>query len=531
MKIKNRIIMIFAILSIFVPNFSGCDNSTLSEYANRPNKLEITVFNGGYGNEWLKDVAKYYMDNIDLDTYVHVKTTVLNVEESTKVKAGLGSSDIYFLEEKFRKTDPIVELTDILDEYAIGENEYTIREKMGENLASHYLEDDKLYMLPYTDNHTYHFAYNQTTLNETLGSDNWRLPRTTEEFFDLGNRLAEKGVYLTAGAYGDHNEYFQYAIPLWFAHLTGYEAYDNFLNGKYKDGDNSWKFAESSPINISQNRIAIESMYNNVKTLSSANNGYMHVNSNAMTFMDLEACFYGYGFGLNSKKAAFICNGPWLENELGFLVDALGEPDMLQEIGIMKMPISSQIVLRLTSLIGTSFDKEQKLREIISYIDGEISEKPTNVLDEDIAIVEEARRMVASLTIGSVVIPSNSDNISLAKKFLRFLPSDVARKITAKATNGINMLSFDGRGLVNLDEEVSDFIVQLNNVMENAIHIDNNLYLFPFAYNTGFRLLRNSQLDYEIFATNPSSIKSAEVFYNEYYNYYNSRWAEMVLTH
>lgn len=513
---------------ISIGSLCACGNGgTSDDRKERANNLEVVIFNGGYGYEWMQDVANYYMDNIDQNTYVEVKQTVLNAEEATKVNAGLGSADIYFLEQVYSSSKPFADLSDLLDAYPTGETEHTIREKMGENIYAVYNTTDNWFQMPYSNNHVYNFVYNKTTLDEALGASNYVLPRTTKELFEMGDALKEKGVYLYAGAYGDHNDYFHYQFPVWFAQVAGKEGYDKYLSGEYFDKESGeWKLAESEPLNISYQKTAYMAMYESLLTLCRSDNGYSHPQSNAMTFTNLEMAFYGYGFGLNKKKVAFISNGPWVENEINTIVKVMGEePD--QEIGVLKMPIASEILYRLPSITGSEDEKEAKLREVISYVDGDSDSKPSNVSDEDIEAVREARTFVGSLTTGSAVVPKDSNNISGAKEFLKFCASDVAREISAKATKGINMLGYDAFGMVEL-ENSSSFVKTLNQVIKGVNYVESNAALYDFMNATGFSLVRQSELPLELSVQSSSNLKDAETFYNDYYSHYANRWSSMI---
>lgn len=530
MKNFKKVGALFLSVLMMGSMFTGCGDGG-KNYGNRSKKLEIIVFNGGYGYSWMQDVAEYYMENVNEEVYVDVKQTVLNAEEGVKLTAGLATSDLYFLEYVYNKSTEFVDLTDLLDDYPTGETAHTIREKMGDDLYKTYNKGDYWFQMPYSDNHTYHFIYNKTTLDQTLGAGNYVMPRTTNELFELGDALKKKGCYLFAGAYGDHNDYFHYQFPVWFAQVAGVDGLERFYNGEYFNSESeAWELAESAPLNISEQEVAYKAMYQNLLTLCRSDNGYVHPQSNAMTFVDLESVFYGYGFGINKKKVAFICNGPWVENEIGTLVSVMGD-EMDQDIGVMKMPIASEILNRLPSVVGTTEEKEMKLREIISYVDGESQTKPTGVSDEDIATVDEARRFVASITTGSAVIPKNSDAVEEAKDFLRFCASDIAREISAKATKGINMLAYDAFGQVDVSEEVSGFAKSLNKVLENAIYSKHYSENSKFIKVTGFNLLRQSELQFQLTQTAPSKLKSADSFYNEYYNFYNNRWDNIISTY
>ena len=529
MKKLSRLICVFMCAIMFVSVFSACGGG--DENTNRPKSISVMVFSGGYGSEWLEAVADDYMENIDTETYVDIKDTVLNAQEVTKVQQGLVSCDIYLLEGNFTVDDPLVDLTDFIEEYPTGESEHTIREKMGE-LYNFYNDEGKVVSLPYSDNHYYSFAMNRTIIDSALGEGTWHTPRTTEEFFELGDRLAEQGVYLMGSALGDMNDYFDLIARVWFAQYAGWDAYVNYMEGNYFDeSKNEYVFAENSPIMIEQQRDAIYAKYNNTLKLFTKQNGYIHKDSGSMDFMNVEASFYGYGYGIGNMKQAFIAAGPWLENEAEVLFDTFGAPEVPQEIEMIRIPIVSEMASLLEGASGSEEEKEDQLRDLISYVDGETDTAPEWATENDIARVTEARKMIAKNTTGSIVIPLGSSKIEEAKKFLKYLTSDRAREISMESTNGINMLSFDAYAEPSENLKFSDYIISVDKIIENTLNIDVNPKIYDFAYYGQF-LIDDASLgcSMKIFSQSSANTQpeSAEKYYTSLYNYYNGRWGTMV---
>ena len=516
--------------ALFSLSFIACqqNNDRLLKYANRPNKVSVELFESGYGTLWFEDIAVYYMENIDTETYIDIKTTVLNSEETAKLEAGISTYDLYLLDNLYsEKSYLFSDLSDVVNDYALGEsaeNSKIIKEKIDADLYDIYSDNGKIYQLPWHTQQGYGWAYNKTTIDDALGEKNWRVPRTTDEFFELGDRLQEKSVYLFVASYGDQEDYTKRGTQTWFAQMLGEEGFKRYINAYAKDSIGEWYFCEDAPDMIQQNEDGIKAMYEVVKKLHLSGNGYLHSDSASMTFMDVESSFVGYGFGRNLRKPAFLFNGPWLENEMGELIDHITLEGKPQEIRMMKMPIISDIIARTPSI-----KDEATLRQVISYIDGETDVLPNGVEAEDVSIVEEARRMVPTMVSGTMVIPKKASNIEGAKDFLRFLASDVAQKITTESTFGINMLPF---GYQPLEEDLkTNFIRDLNNINKNSIRIEGISIskVSEFASVTGFLLqTSSSDLGYGISIQDPVNVQSADEYYEELYNYYNNRWPNMI---
>lgn len=507
------------------------------KYESRPYTVTVCLTAAGYGEQWLRDVAIYYMENYNDDTYIKVIPSVMNEEEGSKVSSGLATRDLYFVEYPFDAEDPLVDLSDIVKGYPTNETEHTIEQKMGDLKESYISEDGKYYQMPFggAGTYAYTYAYNKTTLDEAFGAGNWTLPRTTKEFFEMGDDLKEKNIYLAAASYGDQTAYTSRGILVWFAQVAGLEAYNNFMNGKYWNGS-AWVLAEDSPRMLEQQKDAVKAMYNMVMTLARTDNNYFHKDSLAMTFANVESAFSGHGFGLNSRKVAFLFNGPWLDNEVKYLTDAMQDEGKPQELGWMKVPISSDIVgakdvngnLRLSTVTD-----ETRLRQAISYIDGDITEKPEWLSEKDVSVLTEARNMYPTLISGSAVIPENSSNVERAKDFLKFIASDEAMVASADSLNGLNMLPYTAFGDPVVPDTDNYWTKTYSENIDDIIRIDSNLRTFGsenFALKTGFRPYDSDYIEYNILTTAPSSVKTPDQYYESLYTYYSGRWGSIMGT-
>ena len=525
---KKLLAMIMAMMSFVLLGTAcgsgGGDDSVKDEYKNRANQLDVMVFNGGYGYQWLKDVANYYMDNVDTNTFVNIVPTVMNGTELSKIQAGLATYDVYLLDGGLDgAADVLTDLSDVMASYPTGETEYTIEEKMSD-IASFYKKiNGKYYVMPWMSSLGFSFMYNKTSIDNALGAGSWTLPRTTVEFFELGDRLLSNGMYLYSAAYGDQYDYLHYGQQVWLAQAMGWEAYEKYFSGYYKDGD-EWKFASDFPYMISQNEENIKSYYKVLYDLALPGNNYIHANSNVMSFTDIEAVFAGYGYGRNPAKTAFIFEGPWGESEVNYVCKTIDGEPCKDTVGAMKMPINSQITARLSSV-----NDEATLRAVIDYVDGNGS-KPAGVTDEDIAAVAEARRMVGQFMSTKMMIPSTCKKVALAKEFIKFLASDVAQSITMDSMNGINLLPFDSKTTVTGTKPLSTYVKTFKEVAKDAIYISLYNDNYMFAKVTGFNAYVNTPTIANGIASmaNASMVQTPQAFYNQLFNTYKNQWSNMI---
>ncbi len=521
---KKLICLVMACLLCF--SVVGCKSNDESKYANRPKEVKMIIFTGGYGEQWIEDVAEYYMENVDAETYINVMHTVLPTEEGQKVQTGQSEADITsFSHALFRSSGYLHELTSLYDEKVYGE-EKTLGEKVFPQLKDFYEEDGKWYQIPTGNNCGFSFVYNKTTLDTLLGKDNYQLPRTTDEMFEFGDALKDKNTYLTAFALYDNSDYLVYGINAWLAQMLGYEVRQNLMDGKFFDESGNFALQQNAEfLGDPLIKNAITSTWEVVQKLCTKKNGYAHPNSNSMMFMDAQSALCGLGYPTNPRKVAMMFNGPWLELEMEYLN---AEMDKRQELRYMKMPVMSDIITRTESI-----NTEEELRQVISYVDGDVAERPAFVSDDDLKIISEARNMTGSCLIGSMTIPSTARNVRGAKDFILFLASDVAQEIALKATKGLSVLPF---GHYKSDAvEQTPFAKDVYEFAEESIYVDHANLNKPFYAVNLFNLLYSgveglavSNMFANYYAE--KGLTQPEHFYNKMYNFYNTsgKWQAML---
>ena len=432
--------------------FAGCksnDEGLLSDYENRPKQVRVLHNNAGYGDQWIKDVAKYYMDNVDKDTYINIKNTPLDGEEGIKLSAGTQTHDVYLLGYlyDYNKADNfLVDLADIYNGKSTGED-VLVKDKISDELESkiYPTNSDKIFYLPYGEGMSgYKFCYNLTTVKEALGED-YVLPRTTDELFEFGDKLKAKNVFLTVAHYGDGMDYF--TPEIWIAQAMGIENYNHVLAGEYKNAQGEWVLSEDYPHVIEDNLGAYAAMYDVVSKLTLKTNGYIHSNSDAMDFMAAERALAGLGFATNMAKVAYHYNGSYVLGEMEEYLKAMEAKGQPQTLGATKVPLMSSVIERTTTIADDTV-----LRQVVDYVDGVTTTKPSGISDADIETVRDARGIAGTHVGGSIAIGKKAQNLEGCKDFVRFLTSDIAQKIASEALGGLVRLPYG----YNAYEEIKD---------------------------------------------------------------------------
>lgn len=510
----------------------GGKDPSAGEYADRPIKFEFSYYAGGFGKEWLEAVTKDYMDNVDKDVYIKLRSSSSNPTAQGNISAGVGASDLHQIEiGMFNMASSLEDISDVYDMTVYGEN-VKVRDKINPEMIDFYNEKGKFYQLSLNRRTGWNWVYNSSVLDATLGKGNYTLPRTTDEFFALGEELYNKGVYLTAGALNDKQggEYLVYAFHGWFAQMLGYETNQRYFDGYALNDAGEWEFCRTSPKMVKDNEAAIEAVYALAEKLCKrgVDMQYLHKESGSMGYKDLDQVFYGGKFKKNeTQRFAFAYIGEWLEREVSVFFEQGVLKDRDQGILAMKMPVISAITSRTESI-----NDDVTLAKVVDYVDGK-GELPAGVTEKDVAIVREARNVVVENQCNQLVIPKSAKNKDAIKKFITYLCSDRAQKIAAQAASGSSVLPF---GYIPTDEDmgftISDLIKSFRKVAdkESVVVVDTSHLNDPLVQVSGFNWYYDSK--------NPNKEIAKDIFGGSYtavsdiakatYDYYSRGWESYI---
>lgn len=254
-------------------------------------ELEVAAFEGGYGKAYFEAAIEKFETE-----YPGVKVTLTSspkIDEIIKprivagnppdVLCGFGDGRI----QQLVSEGAIADITDIFNENAPGKDvplKDTIFDGLIDGVCKP-LNDGKIYLAP-TEAGAQGLYYNKT-LFESKG---WKVPKTWDEFFALGDIAKKDGIALFTyqGLYPSYNEM---VIMPSIASTAGMDALNNILN--YKEG--AWK---------DSNVRKVLEVYEKI-----AKGGYLMKGTVAMNHTQAQAEFL-------KGKALFIPNGSWFENEM-----------------------------------------------------------------------------------------------------------------------------------------------------------------------------------------------------------------------
>ncbi|MBQ8658793.1 MAG: extracellular solute-binding protein [Clostridia bacterium] len=453
-SIKRTVSLVAAAL-MSVSGLAGCSSGSvtgLEDFNKRPNKVSIVYRqDNAYGKEWITEVAREYMTNYNDDTYIYLQPSL--GEDFTKIQTSSAPADLYLFDQSLVELEGFVEdMTDVWNSYAIGEEgkegAKLIKDKLSPLLKSWRDEENtRAYSLPYSQGTTYGFVYNKTVLDEAF-PDGYTLPRTTAELFEFGDKVktvdlpnvkkVDQDVYLMSCSLGDNYENLKYSQVTWFFQLIGEEKAEQFFEGRYWDETTSkFLFDETKPTVYEAYKEELMEFYTIVDTLMSRQNNYVHKDAASMDYTYASGVEAGAGFKGMPAKTVFKVDAPYFESETKVFLEGMKNRNQEQTMGMMRFPIASGIINRLDSV-----NDEATLRAVIDYVDGVTETKPAGVSDADIEEVADARGMTSMFTGGGMVIPKTSANKKGAKDFIRFMCSDTAAIVAAKALNGLELLPY-----------------------------------------------------------------------------------------
>lgn len=477
---------------------TGCNDDEVIK-----DTLVIEYYKGGYGEEWIQDLAKEYTNRTGQKVITIPNEGNQGVETmATRLKSGTSETDLYFTKapsfaDIYKGTAVaggktyatwFADISDVYNATIEGEG-VTVKGKMFDAFEAYYKmpADGKYY-----DNKYYFFPWVTGTMGIVVNMDVWdtfasgkEFPRTTDEFLALCNEL--KGAMTASEAslpdtqkkgiapfiYSLSDEYFTSYYQIFMNQYHGNEAMDGFYKGVGPNGEQ-----------YSEHMVAYEGFKQALvffENLIKPSNGYAHAKSTSMDFQQMQGAFLN-GAGL------FSINGDWLEPEMQTKYTNA-------RMQMIKTPVLSAVADKCS--FKNASNKDEILRAAIDYVDGKTTTIPTGVSQDDIDYIAKARK-VEYVTGNDLIayIPVYSNQIPAAKEFLKFMASDAGMKIFRNATKGCE-LPFDYTNEETV-AEITPFRKSINSISEVSearfVNKKDRIYslggINVLLYNTGTRFAK-----------------------------------------
>lgn len=455
-----------------------------------------TVVAKSNSGEWILPAVTAGAKYNDIDVFFDIRDNAMG--DVAKVnyldgyeKAYIDLSDIYNSVPEGYDTDKT--LKEIFDPYAVRACTWDLE---GEGYG-----DGKQYFINYVAGME-GLVYNVDLFEKY----NLSVPKTTNQFFALLEQMKtadngkapqnKDGRVIYPYVFSNSCNYQDFITRVWWAQYDGITAFENVFKGQDAKGNYTAE-CQKSPGKLSA--------YTHIANLLSQDNNYYDLNAASQTFTNVQVKFL-------DNQAFMITTGDWLEREMEG-----NFADVELNIAFMRIPMNSDVIKNCDSV-----KTEEQLVEVISYIDGETSERPSYLSDSDLAYLTEARSINSSEGNQHIAyIPAYSNMVDEAKQFLSFMLSKEGQDIMLKYANG-NMAP------LNVDVEQFDAYAELSSLQRakytmmstgSGLQFIGQSKYHPMAYAGGCSDLSGLEGSFGSVKTSSSHKTPLELWEKQYKNF------------
>lgn len=478
--------------------------------------LKIEALDAGYGVQWLYDIVDAYKEaNPDKSVEI-VNTTPDDYTFITTLESGVTKTDIFFGREDMRKymmsptviagttyKSMLADLTDLYESTVPGENVTVEKKFIQETLDVSCVEDDNgektYYTMPWVAG-TDGFIY-----NKKVWKSEWKMPNTTNELLALCETIKSDDGGYTPMIYCLEDSYWYMLAYSWMSQYEGYEGYKAMFSG-YDDNGERY----TPEVLLTQ---GILEAYEVIESLIKESNGYTDSRSKEANFTLVQTYFLE-----PENKIAIMPNGDWIQREMSV---NYSEDEI--DVSCMKTPIISSIVETLEYRNGTDYMSDAMLSEVISAIDSG-AESYDGVSANDFARLKEARSMYQGRSGHVAWVPVYSEEVDLAKDFLKYMTTDEAIRIFTTSTKGCTQpFNFDYKTDVTTAPFMKGFMLSAYDIRTNGLFMSSST---DRIFNVGGLKIFANEKRFEngFSASNSNDYFSAYDYYMSEYNYVKARW-------
>lgn len=489
-KIGVKTFFMLMTLTLTLTLSSCFERETGQQVDENKTQLYIGLYDGDLGSEWLKEViAKYEAKNPDVQI-------ILNLEKDLYGDANLltnmpsYTNDLYFLNgntySNYIAQGRLLEITDVVTSKIDGENK-TIEDKMNDSIQKRYkLSDGKYYAVPFFDaifgtmydvdlfeQEGFYFNTDGVLLcdsnNKTLsagpngitGDYDDGLPATISQWKEMVNTMSISGItpYTWTGMYQYYRQ--RFLTSIW----ADYEGKENFdlnmsLNGKYT-------FAgDSVPTDITlQNGYLLQNQKGKEYALEMAKyiieNGYYTSDSfdSVNTHQMAQQNYLLSAVNTKSNRIAMILEGGWWESG------------------------AKEFFKTMASRYGEEY----------AYGVRRFGFMPTPKADDGSSA--SGTTLISSTGNSFICISSQSQQVELAKDFLKFVHSDESLRTFTRVTGSVRPYDY------TLTEEDKNAMTYFSNMMFDIYHAETTEISYITLFNN------------DVFVKEPSYLSNTNWFW------------------
>ena len=442
-------------------------------------EIWICVYDGGYGRTWIDNMAASFTKKTGINVHVDCDSTVLDRIE-TNLKNG-GDYDIYMSHDinwrNYAAQGWLAPLDDVYSATVEGENQ-TFEQKLipgaAENSKFKVGGEEHYYKVCYTQG-AGGFVYNMDMFEE----NGWSVPETYDDLVKLCKTIvdakltnsAHKKVVPFAWGGSDRQYYWDYPVFEWWAQMAGLEKVNTILEYKGPTGEYADGYEMYNPATYYKEFNDAYKMWWDLIANNSANSTST---SRSDSIVKTRSAFI-------NGEAAMIPYAQWAKFELESTND--GQP-LDFKYSMMKTPKVNAEAKDYNYLVGFG---------------------------------------------DSIVVPSNSANIDLAKKFISFMATNASCHDFVRDAEGA-FLAFDYKNIDLSDLEANDpYIRSIHEKLSttNFSVVSQN----PITYLTTNKVMPwvNNDYYYQKAASDPTGNNPSTVG-NKVYQAAKSGWASWLHT-
>ena len=388
-KSKKMVSILGAVLTMGV--LSACGGGT----PRQPGTLSIMFYNGGYGDNWVKEIVDQYMEETgNIVEAVPDKTISSKAETNLASKNG-SEYDIFISHDlnwqNFADRGLLANLDDLYESKTIEGDKFADRVLPAAKEISKYKavrdSEEHYYKVCLTQG-AGGFVYNE----DLFASKGWTVPTTYAELTALCKTISETTIdggsdkyipFAWAGGGETRDYYWDYPIFEWWAEMDGIEAIEAWKTFKGADGTYAKGYDNFDPEGKYKN---FKEAYKMWYDLVALNNNYSNKDAQGAQLTTAQDLFF-------SGKAAMIPYGQWAKYE----IESAKRQDFTFNVRMMKTPRVSATNDYYNFMVGFG---------------------------------------------DSMIVAKNSPNLEVAKDFLRYMATKTACKTFVKEAQG-PFLAFD----------------------------------------------------------------------------------------
>lgn len=435
---------------------------------NDPQKLEIYLYNAGYGYEWCEALLDaFQQEDWVKEKYPDLKVNFEKDELQTRAQELMSASkkvnkyEIVMgssLEGVLTPDSGVENLTESVYNSVVPGEDVLYKDKLIPSFltSAAYLDkgaqqngnDKQYYQINWGSGMT-GLVYNEdrlTALGFTVPNTTDELVKIMQDVKTLGGKNPAYTQTTSLVTYGA-SAYCMYLYYTWWAQYQTVDEYINFYNG-----------IDSSTMSRSPEVFRQQGLLKAMEVLEKI----MH-RDNGLTWLNPSTGREAYRETQNRLQRGdgiFMANGDWVDNELAsFREGVIKVNGRADTVKMMRTPVISDIIERTPSI-----PDDATLSKVVKAIDeGETSYQ--GVTAEDFAAIVAARNVVYSIGPGhNAYIPSYASGKEVAVDFLRFMATDKANEIYIRVTNGASLpFKYD------LKEKNPDLFEQISPLQQNRL--------------------------------------------------------------